>query len=900
MNRKIKLSFVLILFSMILSLTGCVSNERAKRLIASGDKVTAIEILSKRISSKRDDEEAIELFVSVYPSAVEELYTKETVKQIRKEFASKYSASETEAIRKCRNQLANGKTITSHPDVASVISRSSKLINNLSGLVRIKNAVSVLPARIGNSKTGEYEVVKYTEDFASMYATAKYELGEFYYNLAEALYPGQNVEERASIINLYKNANSYAGSIGNCDERCAELCYLNGYDYEMLNSIQGHKTAIEWYKNSLTWVNNYRDASRKVQILSYEIAMALLDGAQTKDDYKEIITYLENAGDYKDAKTYILKVKYYLAYLYLDDHTAKSYETAGKLFVELGNYKNSPYEASLYNFYKKLKSLGKTYSENGISLSSGNYVPFTMSRNLTPGDNGKGSLSVSCRTSNIDVYIPSMEKTIYPGSIITGESIANQKFNQFAYGTRNVINYSVSSAGRNLGDGVVTYAHDGAYSVNEIRKHATRYGSQMEVDCTYEFHTVYSPEDLALTTGIGAGRDKVSYAIGSYNWNPEKSYTLVKVTQKFYSTSMYPPKLPVDFFVADKNVVTEATLKSVTPYYVSSVDYGRKAYFVICSDLPSEEIIRDITACRPRDRKNSGATGMRVNPEVSYKWSHNGTTVSAITVSEKIYSINDLDGIYNWLKIGTSMAVEVSDIVPISFSLRNLADNSYAQLSQSHKVSIRLPTQKEVKETQETKVENSGIANIPPATEKPHEVQHEEVAKPVDTGNTQKPSATETKPVETKPAETKPAETKPAETKPAETKPSSGSGGNKPASAYETASTINGTKVPASAYNGSTSLIFVGKKGYYTCSSVTTERGSGVKTWYYDIPSDEIEVCVASWSDSEYKTVQVNGINMNKNKTVYSFRDVHGNTISLDTVDSNGIRVHHLLVVRKK
>ena len=463
-----------------------------------------------------------------------------------------------------------------------------------------------------------------------------------------------------------------------------------------------------------------------------------------------------------------------------------------------------------------------------------------------------------------------------------------------------MINYSVSSAGRNLGDGVVTYAHDGAYSVNEIRKHATRYGSQMEVDCTYEFHTVYSPEDLALTTGIGAGRDKVSYAIGSYNWNPEKSYTLVKVTQKFYSTSMYPPKLPVDFFVADKNVVTEATLKSVTPYYVSSVDYGRKAYFVICSDLPSEEIIRDITACRPRDRKNSGATGMRVNPEVSYKWSHNGTTVSAITVSEKIYSINDLDGIYNWLKIGTSMAVEVSDIVPISFSLRNLADNSYAQLSQSHKVSIRLPTQKEVKESQERMVENSGIANIPPATEKPHEVQHEEVAKPVDTGNTQKPSNTEAKPVETKPAETKPAETKPAETKPAETKPSSGSGGNKPASAYETASTINGTKVPASAYNGSTSLIFVGKKGYYTCSSVTTERGSGVKTWYYDIPSDEIEVCVASWSDSEYKTVQVNGINMTKNKTVYSFRDVHGNTISLDTVDSNGIRVHHLLVVRKK
>jgi len=95
-------------------------------------------------------------------------------------------------------------------------------------------------------------------------------------------------------------------------------------------------------------------------------------------------------------------------------------------------------------------------------------------------------------------------------------------------------------------------------------------------------------------------------------------------------------------------------------------------------------------------------------------------------------------------------------------------------------------------------------------------------------------------------------------------------------------------------------LILVGKKGYYKCSSISVEQGSGVKTYYYDVPADEIEVCVASWSDSEFTTVTVNGISMLKNKTVYSFRDVSGNTISLDTVEPNGKRVHNLIVVRRR
>ncbi|MBR5934110.1 MAG: thiol-activated cytolysin family protein [Treponema sp.] len=881
-NNLLKIGCVLILTALIFS--SCATTGRAKQLISRGDRVSAVEVLARRLSSKSDDAEAVDLFIGIYPAVVEDLSANGSVSQIRKEFAAKYNTSEAEAVKKCRDQVGKAQKVLSHPDISSVTSRSSKIISNYADLIRIQRAVATMPSVIGSPKTGEYEVRKYNDDYNSLYATARFELGQFYYIIGDAFYPGTEIEERTWLIDVYKKADSYSGGSGQSASKCAELSYLNGYDYESVNSIEGHKAAISWYKNSASWISGYRDTAKRIQMLSYEIAMALAQVAQTKNDYKEIIGYLTDAGNYKDAASQIIVMKYYLAYLYRDEHTVKSYEEAGKLFAELGNYKRAPYETSLYEFYKKLKSLTKDHSDGKISLTSGRYSPFTMTRNMSSVENGTAVLSLSGSTSNIDVYIPSMEKIIYPASMINGDTITTQRFTAFNYGSRNPVEFSISSSGTVLGNGVVTYPYDGTYSVNEVRKAAAKYTSSINPDYTYEFHTIHSPEDLALTTGIGAGRDKVAYSVSFNNWDPDKSYTLVKVTQKFYSAAIAPPALPVDFFAVDKNVISPSTLKTVTPYYVSSVDYGRKAYFVISSDLPSEEIVKDFIACRPRDSKNSGATGMRVNSDISYKWSHNSTYVSAITVSEKIYSINDLDSMYNWIKIGTSMAVEVDEIVPISFTLRNLADNSYARLSQSKKVKVRIA---EPKEVNETKTESSASSTIPTPKETPKVPEYDGDYKPSQPASGGSSSGSTVKPSSGSGTSSGSTATQPAEQ-------------TKPASAYETASTINGVKVPASAYNGTSSLIFVGKKAYYTCSTVTTERGSGVKTMYYDIPADEIEVCVASWSDSEYKTVQVNGINMTKNKTVYSFRDVHGNTISLDTVDSNGIRVHNLLVVRKK
>ena len=307
MKRRQLFSIICLVFLF----TGCVTVGRARRLIEKNDRVSAIEVLSKRLQSKKDDAEAIELFVEIYPSTAEELYTNRTVKQIREEFASKYNSSETQAIKSCRNQISSIRNLLSHPDISYVIKESNETISRLNSLVRIQKAVLPLPGTIGSSKTGDFEVYKYRDDFSGMASAAKRELGEFYALIADTFYPGTDIDDRIFLIDVYKKADSYSNYSGKSAVKCAELCYLNGRDYETLKSIDGYKKAINWYRNSYSWVYGYRDSNQRIQILSYEIAILLTRYARTKDDYREIISYFEAAGDYKDASLRIIEMQRY-------------------------------------------------------------------------------------------------------------------------------------------------------------------------------------------------------------------------------------------------------------------------------------------------------------------------------------------------------------------------------------------------------------------------------------------------------------------------------------------------------------------------------------------------------------------------------------------------------------
>ncbi len=647
--KKNRLSFFCTTFTAVIALsillvTGCVTS-RAKNLISSGDKVAAIELLAERLCSKSTDAESAELFASVYPSAVEERLPVKQVSEIITRNFSSYSRNIDQAIRLCAAEV-DGKPLKNHSLIYRTISECERAIENLADLSRIQRAVYPMPASVGNAKKGILvNVRKYTDDFSMMHEIAKKEMAAFYVSLADAEYPGNTLAQKKEILSFYSDARKYDS-------------------YSITDKT-------------------------KIQSVSYEVAMILKNDARTKDDLSEVISYFDNAEGYADSRIQIADTKYMLALLYKADHTRNSYEKAGKLFTEIGNYKDAENEAVLYAFYNKLNSLFKNSNYSDVYLTTERKPTDSFDCTLTEMDNGYSRLRVSAKTSRLNAYTSGATGSIFPGAIIDGQSVANQRFTLFTTGKRNPVDFSFSSNGRELTSGTVQDTASSYSALTSVQKAARSAGYSIVPRTEYEFKTIYGNSDLNIALGLGFDRNRIILSNMGLNSDPNRSFTLVKVSQIFYSAEVEEPVLPVDFFAAGKDSVSAADLSSVTPYYVSDVDYGRQAFFLISSNLSSQEIIDDIKKYRPADSNNSGAFGFWVDSDVSRKWRNSNTMVTAVTVSEKLYAVLDIDGIYQWIKTGIDRNVAIEDLLPVSFRLRNLCDNTYAVLSQDAEEWIR-------------------------------------------------------------------------------------------------------------------------------------------------------------------------------------------------------------------
>lgn len=823
--KKFNYTTVSISLFLVISLlfSSCLSS-RAERYIASGNPVAAIELMAPKLAKNPTDKKLAPMFAGIYPSTMEDIIPDYTVDQIISKNLDPYNRNQILAIKKCAAEISPDSQLTSHPTISKIIRNSESNLVNLKNAIRIQKAVYIMPKTIGNPKKGQqYSVPKYTNDFSGQLKDDSYSLGMFYYNLGEALYSGKSIRQKKEIIEYYKKAKSYSSDIPSSSTKCAQLCYEIAQEYEKNGTISGKKDAISWYKAAMEWVPGYSNSQNCIYRLNYEIAMELKSTATTKNDYEQVIYYLKLAGNYKDTATQLKEVMYLLAYLYRNDNTISSYEKAGEYFVELGTYKNSANEASLYNFYKKLKTLSKTDRTSSVSLNTGSVTNY-FNKKITPIDKNYAYSDIETNTSVLKNFDSVTDETISPGSIITGTSISNLTFKQFSYGDRNPLNFSINYDGYELTNGTINNpgTRKGASAVKNA---AARYERKINPETTYNFIPVYSKDDLLASLGLGTDKPKYAADFGNTFW--DDNLLLVEVTQKFYTASISAPALPVDFFSTDNNVVSANNVRDVTPYYVSSVDYGRKGYFLISSELSTDELIQDIKEYRPRDSYNkSGSSGRSISRELENKWKKYHTTVNAIAAAEKDYIINSADSMYKWIKIGIDKDLLIQDLVPIHFSLRNLYTNEYAVLSRTDRIKIKYKS-----------------------PEPEYEPEPEQTQKP--------------EPLPITPDKTEPADKQETPDTPAIGNPLS-------------------------------SLVFVGPTGtVYKCKNITDI------TYTYEIPESEIQQCVAVWDTAKIRAVTINGVQMTPRSTVYSFRDVAGNTISLDITDAKGNWKHYLLIVKK-
>lgn len=811
-------------------LSGCTSS-RVQNLIASGDDVRAIELLAPELIRNHDNKQLVPLFDEIYPKAVETRLPTKTINQIKNENLSPYGSTTSAALKACINEIGSERPLTDHSAISAVINQGGREIRKLDDLSRIQNAVAYMPAAVGGPKTGYTMLVeKYVEKFPVELAQAKKDMGQFYYELAEAGFPGTTVSRKKELVNYYKKAAEY----------------------------------------DFTYANN----KSCLQQLSYEIAMILRKDAATKTQLTEVLNYFNLAGNYKDTATQIIAVKYELAELYRADETYSAYEKAGQLYSECGTYKNAANEARLFEFYKSIKGLTKNYSYGSIALTSGRFTEKKLTENISDIDVYQSRLSASLKTSEIEVYTNASENIVYPGAVIAGTSIPQQKFSLITSGARKPLGFNIIAGNHLLSRGVIRNSALASDSVNMVHAAAKSQYRYMTPECQYDFKTVYSPEELRMAVGVGADGAKLAVLDNKY-WRTNRSYTVVSVTQKFYTAELEEPKLAIDMFDGSQKIPSAVEIGNVSPYYISSVDYGRKAYFVICSELPSEQIIEDVKKYRPGDYSKPNST-------VTRRWDLNSTIITGIENSEKVYQILSFEDMFYWIQYGNYGNFGVEEFPPISCRMKALVDGSYAVLSSSTVQLIPNPDPRAALEKAEQerlekerlererlereRLERAQAANRPSSGSSSNAGDYGDLPvniTGINRGQTGSSGSTGTN-----------------------TSTNTGAG---------TSTGSSGTATSPMYSNQYTSLVFVGKLGYYQCDRIT----SGDE-WIYYIAEGDITNCVASWDSSQYRTVYVNGINMTMNSTVYSFRDVIGNNISLDIIDVNGERKHHLLKILKK
>lgn len=306
-----------VLAAFVAVLVGCIS---AQSYLDRGDPVSAIEKLSSILAKKPGDQEAADMFVSVYPSEVENRlhYTERSVDDVVNEFVrNQGSSSLSSALQKKKASLGGGRFLTDDSEIRSVLRESEDIYRNLKDLNRIQKAVVKVPAEIGDYSKGEvYYVEKYSDNFAGMYADAGKSIAEFYYAMADASAPGNTREEKKQIYELYGKVGEYTTGLSGVSNKRAQAAYNVAEDYLSGSTISEKKEALTWFNKARQAVSNYNDTSRRIQETNYQIGRLYMDGVdennnsyQTKNDLRSAITYFEEAGNYKDAPAWLAKAR---------------------------------------------------------------------------------------------------------------------------------------------------------------------------------------------------------------------------------------------------------------------------------------------------------------------------------------------------------------------------------------------------------------------------------------------------------------------------------------------------------------------------------------------------------------------------------------------------------------
>jgi hypothetical protein len=551
-------------------------------------------------------------------------------------FAQYYPAS-VDGLKKEAEGIAAGK--------ASDPFFNDRLIGVYEKLATIDAALAGLPPKVTNPDTKQsIAIVREPVDYKSKALEARNAAAEAHYAAAEARLPGDSIAAKQEILAEYGRALSLVKPYKDASAKSAQLCYDVA---ELLSNgtLADRQQALKFYQQANAHSAGFKDSSSRLQVVAYGIGREL-EGSGAAESYDKAMEFYTLAAGYQDASA---RLQVY---------------AASKAIASLSNQAQG--------------SDGELVGAEGGMANPGKLQEQPLGK-LNPL---QAKVKVVNQFDEMTLFDPGSD-VIYIGALIDGKSIADGTWRPIT-ADRAPMTFSIDLAninGRN--EAVVedpTRLSNVQNAINALLAQGAR--GSVPADAIFVRNDVKSQSHFDMSVGVGYGRGGFSMDSNvDYSKSTSLSRTLIKFTQKYYTLNMDYPKRPSDLFsITGRSPITPAAFGNVSPYYVSSVYYGRTVYFLIESESTSEEVETAFNATMEFAVSNvSGSL------DTAKKVFNSKTRIMARVVGGESANANitSLDGIVRFIKSGMDVSKNLGAAKPIGYKLRSVRDNSVARIIKS-------------------------------------------------------------------------------------------------------------------------------------------------------------------------------------------------------------------------
>jgi thiol-activated cytolysin len=268
---------------------------------------------------------------------------------------------------------------------------------------------------------------------------------------------------------------------------------------------------------------------------------------------------------------------------------------------------------------------------------------------------------------------------VWPGAVLQGESVLSGDYVPLS-GKRSPVTFSISL--ENIqGKRFATVDNP---RLSSIRQAVGEMLSQSITGSTparvsFSIEEVHDAQQLALAVGASAGgANNMIKTQFDFSNSANRSRILVKFIQVYYTLDIDIPDHPSDLFAHDANLnAMREDMYELSPLYISSISYGRMAFFSFESTSDIESLKAAVSAsCQ------AFLGGINGNISLAHETVLSSANISATIIggngATAANAIRGFDGLKLHLLAGGNYD-KGSPGAPVSYKMRYLADNTTAR-----------------------------------------------------------------------------------------------------------------------------------------------------------------------------------------------------------------------------